>query len=168
MSWSNITDDIHVDQHDLIISPDDPNLLIAGNDGGIYVSYDRGRSYDHLNHVAIGQFYHVAVGPRPDYRVYGGLQDNGSWKGPSRSPGGITSGDWQVVGGGDGFWAFADPNDVNTLYVEYQGGQLSRVDVATGESKSSCASGFSSRCAARSRQAAMNGSASAATTWALF
>ena len=64
---------IHVDHHAMWISPQDGRHVILGNDGGIYVTYDRGENWDHLNHVAIGQFYHVAVGPRRNYRVYGGL-----------------------------------------------------------------------------------------------
>ena len=127
---------VHSDHHALWINPLNPHQLILGTDGGAYVSNDRARTWRHVRSLPVSQFYHVSHDMEWPYNVYGGLQDNGSWKGPSRSPGGITSGDWQVVGGGDGFWAFADPQDANTLYVEYQGGMLSRVNVATGESKS--------------------------------
>ena len=127
---------VHPDHHALWVNPSNPYQLILGTDGGAYVSNDRARTWRHVRSLPVSQFYHVSHDMEWPYNVYGGLQDNGSWKGPSRSPGGITSGDWQVVGSGDGFWAFADPQDANTLYVEYQGGQLSRVNVATGESKS--------------------------------
>ncbi len=127
---------VHPDHHALWVNPSNPYQLILGTDGGAYVSNDRARTWRHVRSLPVSQFYHVSHDMEWPYNVYGGLQDNGSWKGPSRSPGGITSGDWQVVGSGDGFWAFADPRDANTLYVEYQGGMLSRVNVATGESKS--------------------------------
>lgn len=127
---------VHPDHHALWINPNDPHQLILGTDGGAYVSYDRAQTWRHVRSLPVSQFYHVSHDFEWPYNVYGGLQDNGSWKGPSRSPGGISGGDWQVVGSGDGFWAFADPQDANILYVEYQGGQLSRVNVATGESKS--------------------------------
>ena len=127
---------VHSDHHALWINPNNPHQLFLGTDGGAYISENRARSWRHVRSLPVSQFYHVSHDLEWPYNVYGGLQDNGSWKGPSRSPGGITGRDWSVVGGGDGFWAFADPKDVNTLYVEYQGGQLSRVDVTTGESKS--------------------------------
>ena len=127
---------VHSDHHALWINPANPYQLFLGTDGGAYISEDRAKSWRHVRSLPVSQFYHVSHDLEWPYNVYGGLQDNGSWKGPSRSSGGITGGDWEVVGQGDGFWAFADPNDVNTLYVEYQGGQLSRVNVATGESKS--------------------------------
>ena len=127
---------VHSDHHALWINPANPYQLFLGTDGGAYISEDRAKSWRHVRSLPVSQFYHVSHDFEWPYNVYGGLQDNGSWKGPSRSSGGITGGDWEVVGQGDGFWAFADPNDVNTLYVEYQGGQLSRFDVATGETKS--------------------------------
>ncbi len=127
---------VHSDHHALWINPTNPHQLFLGTDGGAYISEDRAKSWRHVRSLPVSQFYHVSHDLEWPYNVYGGLQDNGSWKGPSRSSGGITGGDWSVVGQGDGFWAFADPNDVNTLYVEYQGGQLSRANVATGEYKS--------------------------------
>lgn len=127
---------VHPDHHALWINPRDPHHLVLGTDGGAYVSYDRAQRWRHVRSLPVSQFYHVSHDNQWPYNVYGGLQDNGSWKGPSRSPGGISGGDWQVVGDGDGFWAFADPEDPDILYVEYQGGNLSRVHLATGESKS--------------------------------
>ncbi|MGH7223314.1 MAG: VPS10 domain-containing protein, partial [Gemmataceae bacterium] len=76
---------VHGDHHALWIDPRDGRHMILGNDGGCYVTYDRMANWDRLNHMALGQFYHVAVDARRDYRVYGGLQDNGTWGGPSRT-----------------------------------------------------------------------------------
>jgi photosystem II stability/assembly factor-like uncharacterized protein len=127
---------VHPDHHALWINPKNPRHMILGTDGGAYVSHDRAQRWLHVRSLPVSQFYHVSHDLEWPYNVYGGLQDNGSWKGPSRSPGGISAADWQVVGDGDGFWAFADPQEPDTLYVEYQGGNLSRVSLATGESKS--------------------------------
>ncbi|HXG10144.1 MAG TPA: PDZ domain-containing protein [Gemmataceae bacterium] len=126
---------VHADGHALWINPKDGRHLIIGTDGGFYVSYDRGGHWDHLNHLAIGQFYHVAVDSRLNYKVYGGLQDNGSWGGPSRtrSPGGPINEDWISVGGGDGFVCRVDPNDPDQIYVESQNGNFSRYNLRTGE-----------------------------------
>ncbi|CAG0982564.1 hypothetical protein PHYC_01847 [Phycisphaerales bacterium] len=125
----------HADHHALWIDPRDGRHMILGNDGGIYVSYDRGENWDHLNHVAIGQFYHVAVDPRPNYMVYGGLQDNGSWGGPSRSRSGRgpINEDWISIGGGDGFVCRVDPGDADQVYFESQGGAMGRSNLRTGE-----------------------------------
>jgi photosystem II stability/assembly factor-like uncharacterized protein len=127
---------VHSDHHALWINPDNPLELVLGTDGGLYRSMDRAQSWLHVRSLPVSQFYRVSHDLEWPYNVYGGLQDNGTWKGPSRSPGGITGRDWEVVGGGDGFWAFADPEDSDILYVEYQGGNLSRVNLATGENKS--------------------------------
>jgi photosystem II stability/assembly factor-like uncharacterized protein len=125
----------HADGHAMWIDPRDGRHMIYGNDGGIYVTYDRGENWDHLNHVAIGQFYHVAVDSRPNYMVYGGLQDNGSWGGPSRSrtSSGPINEDWISIGGGDGFVCRVDPEDPDQVYFESQGGAMGRFNFRTGE-----------------------------------
>ncbi|MFG0319276.1 MAG: PDZ domain-containing protein, partial [Planctomycetota bacterium JB042] len=127
--------DVHVDHHALWIDPNDGRHMILGNDGGVYVTRDRMETWDHLNHVAIGQFYHVTVGPRRDYMVYGGLQDNGTWGGPNRGPTGAgpVNEDWISVGGGDGFQVRVDPRDPDQVYFESQNGGLGRVHFGTGE-----------------------------------
>ena len=129
---------VHVDHHALWIDPNNGRHVILGNDGGVYVSYDGGKAYDHLNHVAIGQFYDVTVGPRRDYRVYGGLQDNGSWGGPSRVRygSGPTNQDWMRIGGGDGFRCRVDANDPDRIYFESQNGAIGRRHLGTGERRS--------------------------------
>lgn len=128
------SDGIHVDHHALWIDAKDPRHMILGNDGGIHVTWDRMEHWDHYNHVAIGQFYHVGVDSNLDYKVYGGLQDNGSWGGPSRGAhgSGPVNTDWFSVGGGDGFITRADPNDPNQIYFESQNGGMGRIHLETG------------------------------------
>src|SRR5207249_11870887 len=91
-----------------------------------------------LNTITTAQFYAVAPDMRKPYYVYGDLQDNGSWRGPSqtRNPAGITNADWFRIGAGDGFYAQADPLDPYILYSESQNGAMSRIDLRTGRSQS--------------------------------
>lgn len=136
---ATFTDDgargVHSDHHAMWIDPRDGRHAILGTDGGIYVTYDRGEAWDHLNHAAIGQFYHVAVDNRPNYNVYGGLQDNGSWGGPSRvrHGRGPVNFDWFRVGGGDGFVCRVDVEDPDQVYYTSQNGGLGRLNLRTGE-----------------------------------
>ncbi|MFG0330615.1 MAG: PDZ domain-containing protein [Phycisphaerales bacterium] len=127
--------EVHVDHHALWINPNDGRHMILGNDGGIYVTHDRMETWEHLNRVAIGQFYHITVSPDRDYRVYGGLQDNGSWGGPnmSRINGGPINEDWIRIGGGDGFICRVDREDPNQIYFESQNGFMGRYNFETGE-----------------------------------
>lgn len=125
----------HSDVHALWIHPQNPEHLVIGTDGGVYVSYDRGNNWRFVATLPVGQFYHVATDSKWPYNVYGGLQDNGTWRGPSRMSGGIPNRKWESLFGGDGFWAFVDPKDENIAYVEYQGGNLARVTQSTGETK---------------------------------
>jgi photosystem II stability/assembly factor-like uncharacterized protein len=113
---------LHADLHALWIDPSRPNRLIAGSDGGISFSQDRGASWEQLQNLPIGQFYGISVDLRKPYRVYGGLQDNGSWGGPSstRHRDGVTTADWARVAGGDGFYCQVDPADPDTVYAEGQ------------------------------------------------
>lgn len=126
---------VHADGHALWIDPRDGRHMIIGCDGGYYVTYDRMAKWDHLNQAALGQFYHAAVDPRPLYHVYGGLQDNGSWGGPSRTRGsnGPINEDWISVGGGDGFTCRVDPNDPDLVYSTTQNGNMNRRNLRTGE-----------------------------------
>ncbi len=128
---------IHPDQHALWIDPRDGRHMLIGTDGGTYATYDRMAHWDFLNHQAIGQFYHVAVDNRQPYRVYGGLQDNGSWGGPSRTLSGIgpINEDWIVVSGGDGFVCRVDPNDPDIVYFESQDGNVGRRTCAPGKER---------------------------------
>ena len=129
------SDGIHVDHHALWIDNKDPRHMILGNDGGVHVTRDRMEHWDHYNHVAIGQFYHASVDSNLDFNVYGGLQDNGSWGGPSRGKDGSgpINSDWIRVGGGDGFVTLTDPNDPKQIYFESQNGGMGRIRLETGE-----------------------------------
>ena len=129
----------HVDYHAMWIDPTDPDHFIVGNDGGVYISRDRGQTMDYVTNLPIAQYYAIDVDNRqPFYYVYGGLQDNNSWAGPSqtRNRQGITSNDWYMTVGGDGFYSAIDPTDPNTVYSESQNGGIIRYDVRTGERKS--------------------------------
>jgi hypothetical protein len=123
---------VHTDWHAMWIDPADPEHYILGDDGGIAVTYDRGGTYDFINTFPIGQFYHVSYDMQKPYKVCGGLQDNGSWCGPSRAKNraGISNSDWYNVGGGDGFYSAMDPQDSNVVYSESQGGNASRLNIA--------------------------------------
>ena len=121
---------VHSDMHALWINPAHPNILYLGTDGGVYISVDKGITWQFNHSLPVGQLYHVAYDLKEPYNVYGGLQDNGSWMVPSASPGGIGNGDWLNVGGGDGFWTIPD-KDGNTVYSEFQGGNMNRVDLKT-------------------------------------
>lgn len=130
----NATIGIHVDHHAMWIDPNDPRHFIVGDDGGVSQTWDRGGNYDFINILPLGQFYDVSYDMSVPYRVCGGLQDNGSWCGPSRrSRGGITNSMWFNVGGGDGFYTAQDPTDPDVIYAESQGGAVGRLDYGTGE-----------------------------------
>jgi len=126
---------VHPDHHALWIDPKDGRHMLIGCDGGFYVTYDRGQTWDHLNTTALAQFYHVAVDNRKPYRVYGGLQDNGSWGGPSRTLRGTgpANEDWVFLNGGDGFVCRVDPHDPDWVYAESQNGFMNRRNLKTGE-----------------------------------
>ncbi|HYG61045.1 MAG TPA: glycosyl hydrolase, partial [Thermoanaerobaculia bacterium] len=133
--FSSFENSVHSDHHALWIDPRNPQHLLLGTDGGLYISYDRGRRWRMVRGLPISQFYRVSYDMAEPYNVYGGLQDNGSWRGPSRSVAGIQNRDWENIGMGDGFYAFADPADPEYAYVEYQGGMISRLRLSTGERK---------------------------------
>ena len=128
---------IHGDYHAMWIAPRNPNLFYLGNDGGVAVSRDRGRTATFVTTLPLAQFYHVAVDLQTPYNVYGGLQDNGSWRGPNTvwQGGGIRSYEWRFVGTGDGFDVRPDPFDPNYVFSEWQGGNLWRFDLRTGEGR---------------------------------
>jgi photosystem II stability/assembly factor-like uncharacterized protein len=139
----------HSDHHAMWIDPANPRHLVLGNDGGLDVSYDQGDTWEFVNTLPVGQFYAVSADMQKPYWVCGGLQDNGSWCGPSatRSTLGILNSQWFRIGGGDGFYTQQDPTDASTIYVESQDGNVQRLDLRTGRTVS-----VRPRAAARPRQ----------------
>jgi len=134
-TFSTIGMDTHADHHAFWIDPGNPDRLMVGTDGGLYTSNDRGVTWSFVKALPIAQFYTISVDMEDPYNVYGGLQDNGSWMAPSRSPGGIQNKNWDNVGMGDGFHVYVDRADSDILYVEWQGGRIQRARKSTGESK---------------------------------
>jgi photosystem II stability/assembly factor-like uncharacterized protein len=124
----------HGDYHAMWIDPSDPDHLLLGDDGGVRESRDRGRTVRFVGTLPLAQFYHIAVDGQRPYRVMGGMQDNGSWRGPGAvwSEGGIRSHEWIMVGGGDGYDVQPDPADPETGYAMWQGGNLLRWDARAG------------------------------------
>jgi photosystem II stability/assembly factor-like uncharacterized protein len=134
---SPINASMHTDHHAMWINPANPRHIILGTDGGVGISYDRGGTWDMIDNMDLGQFYRVGFDMAIPYGLYGGLQDNLSWGGVSavRSYLGIANADWFLIGGGDGFASFADPNDPDTIYTEAQQGSIVRVNRRTNERK---------------------------------
>lgn len=140
-SWRSVNgDNVHVDHHALWINPRRPGHLILGNDGGLNISYDDGESWIKCNTPSLGQFYAVAVDMARPYNVYGGLQDNGVWYGPSTYK---ASTEWHDSGqypykplvGGDGMQVAVDTRDNATVYSGFQFGNYFRINTKTGERK---------------------------------
>ena len=135
--WSSIGEaNVHADHHHIWIDPNDPNHLINGNDGGINVTFDGGGHWTSCNSPAVGQFYAIAVDDADPYRIYGGLQDNGTWRGPSgyeASPRWHQTGDYPYdrLNGGDGMRIEVDTRDNETVYTGYQFGWYSRSNRST-------------------------------------
>jgi photosystem II stability/assembly factor-like uncharacterized protein len=126
---------IHGDVHELWIDPDDSRKMIIGNDGGIAFTWNRGDTWRFVENLTLAQFYRISLDDRMPYNIYGGLQDNGSWYGPSDvwENKGILNAHWRRVGGGDGFNVYDDPSSDRYGYSTSQGGALSRFDRVTGE-----------------------------------
>jgi len=125
---------IHPDHHAMWIDPADPSFIINGNDGGLAISHDYGQTWRVPGNLPVSQFYHINVDNAFPYHVYGGMQDNGSWKGPNRvyRSGGVRNAYWSKVGFGDGFDVVPDPENPRYGYSMWQGGNLMRFDAETG------------------------------------
>jgi photosystem II stability/assembly factor-like uncharacterized protein len=140
-TFKNINEDnVHVDHHAIWVNPKDPRHLILGNDGGVYVSFDTGANWTNCNSPSVGQFYSVAVDMAEPYNVYGGLQDNGVWKGPSNyeySRSWLQDGKYpyERLMGGDGMQVAVDTRDNTTVYTGYQFGNYFRINTVSGDRK---------------------------------
>lgn len=136
-TWKNLgNDNRHVDDHALWIDPYDTSHFLIGGDGGVYESFDGGRTYVFKSNLPVTQFYRVFVdNEEPFYNIYGGTQDNNTLGGPSmnKSSAGVTNEDWKAIKGGDGFWSAVDPTDPNIVYCESQYGNVNRYDRRSGE-----------------------------------
>ena len=129
----NMNADPHSDYHAYWIDPKDPSHMIAGTDGGLYQTRDGGENWMLHDQLALGQFYAVTYDMRKPYWVYGGLQDNNSWGGPTQTVrGGVGAQEWRAVAGGDGFHFQVDWEDNTTYLAESQGGAISRGDFVSG------------------------------------
>jgi photosystem II stability/assembly factor-like uncharacterized protein len=128
---------VHPDQHAMWIDPDNSNNLVLGNDGGVYLSYNKGASWRFIDNLPLGQFYEVDTDMRDPYHVCGGLQDNGDWCTPSavKDMKGLSRRDAYLVGGGDGYYVRIDQKDPSTVYVEQGGASIKRFNYATGETQ---------------------------------
>lgn len=130
-SMMNMFGGVHSDHHAFWINPDDPHHILDGNDGGIYASHDKGKTWRFHHNLPAGQFYHINVDNDMPYNVYGGMQDNGSWVGPAYKFaifGKIVNADFKSVGFGDGFDVIPDPKDSRFGYSMSQGGSFQRYD----------------------------------------
>lgn len=135
-TWTQIGG-LHPDYHAMWLDPTNKNRFYVGQDGGASITYDNGKTWVFYDNLCLAQFYAVSVDMRDPYYVYGGLQDNGTWGGPSMSrEGTILTDFWFNIGGGDGFHTQNDPTDWRTVYCESQGGSVLRVNVETREMKS--------------------------------
>lgn len=126
---------IHPDHHAFWIHPENNHLIIDGNDGGIGITRDLGKTWMFDEKLPVGQFYHINVDNETPYNVMGGMQDNGSWRGPAYTwmTGGIKNYYWENLWGGDGFDVMPDPDDANWIYAMSQGGNVGKLNVVTGE-----------------------------------
>jgi photosystem II stability/assembly factor-like uncharacterized protein len=135
----SFTDDaaeqVHLDHHALWIDPANSRHLLLGSDGGVSVSWDRAENWYQFRNLPLAQYYEIGVDMRDPYHVCGGLQDNGSWCAPSQtwSNQGVRTRDWYNVGSGDGFFTVMNPGDTMVMFAESQGGNLTRVNLATKE-----------------------------------
>lgn len=129
---------VHPDHHAWWINPENPSHIIEGNDGGLNISYDMGKTWRFAENIPVGQFYHINVDMEHPYNIYGGMQDNGSWTGPAYvwRNAGIRNSYWQEVSFGDGFDVSPDPDNSRYGYTMSQGGNLLRFDKLTGHNQS--------------------------------
>lgn len=133
--FRSVGSNVHSDVHDVWVDPSNPALVYIATDGGLYRSLDGGFLFEMMMNLPLSQFYTVAVDNANPYKVYGGLQDNGCWRGPSAAPGGIQNADWEYLNGGDGFYCLPNLADPDIIYAESQEGGLVRYQASTGQRK---------------------------------
>ncbi len=133
LDWGHV----HPDHHAFYIHPDNPLFQINGNDGGLNITYDGGKNWRYIANLPVGQFYHVRVDDAVPYNIYGGLQDNGSWRGPGYTwkDGGIRNSDWKELLFGDGFDVVPVPGNPNKGYAMWQGGNVYFYDIISGRNQ---------------------------------
>lgn len=134
-NFQRISPNTHIDYHALWIDPLNPKRLWQGQDGGVAVTTD-GKNWEYINNLPIGQFYQVFADNRePFYNLTGGLQDNGTWTGPSRNrePSGILNDDWRMISFGDGFYAITNQDNPDLFLTESQGGSVVKTDMRNRE-----------------------------------
>ncbi len=135
-TWTEIIgySGVHPDHHAFFIHPENPSLLVDGNDGGLNFSRDAGKSWSFVTNIPVGQFYHVNIDNAVPYNLYGGLQDNGTWVGPSQvwRSGGIRNADWQELYFGDGFDCMPRRDNPRYIFAMSQGGNLAYCDKESG------------------------------------
>ncbi|WP_372973449.1 hypothetical protein [Muriicola sp.] len=133
-----VNNGVHPDHHAWWIHPEDGNFMIDGNDGGLNITRDRGESWRFIGNLPVGQFYHISTDNEYPYNVYGGMQDNGSWRGPAYvwKAQGIRNSYWQEIAFGDGFDVVPDLDDSRFGYAMSQQGFVSRYDHITGNNYS--------------------------------
>ncbi len=136
-TFKRISRGIHPDHHAIWIDPWDPNHIIDGNDGGIDISWDGGKTWYDVKSIPAAEVYHVGFDTKRPYNVFCGLQDNGSWLGPSNSKewGGIMNHHWRPIGGGDGFYTLSPSDNPDIVYAESQTGEIIRVELKRGVSQ---------------------------------
>ena len=135
-NFARLAPNAHIDFHALWIDPMNPKRMWHGQDGGVGVSTDEGASWEYVNNFATGQLYQIfADNAAPFYNISGGMQDNGTWVGPSRNrePVGILNDDWRMISFGDGFYAIAHPDNSDLFLTESQGGSVVRTDMKNRE-----------------------------------
>jgi photosystem II stability/assembly factor-like uncharacterized protein len=136
-TWTPInTKHKHVDDHAMAFHPTDPDFVLMGSDGGIYMSHDRMENWRFVANLPLTQFYKVAVDDaQPFYTVYAGAQDNSTQGGPSRTnrTEGIKNKDWFLTLGGDGHQPATEPGNPDIMYSQWQQGNLTRIDRKTKE-----------------------------------
>jgi len=137
-NFARIANAVHGDHQAFWIDQMNSNRILSGSDGGFQVSNDKGATFEVINNIVLSQYYHITYDMRQPYYVYGGLQDNGNWVGPSATlfREGIRKDDWFTVSGGDGFFVVPDVSSPNLVYSDSQGGTISLTDTNSGNTRS--------------------------------